>query len=214
MLACLYANEYVDTSRFIYIYTTLDARKSSYLFYSETIAFQRRVSARTCSLLRAVLSNIWECFNCAFNWIDLTSPGQQHRRTRRPWPQPADGRQDVGRCNPAHGAHQCWYVHSCPYDLTYEATSRFFRTGCEQEQEDTGRLECLDDRQFPRGYCRDFSRRNVRIGRPACSLLFFFLLFPFFPRRFHFRYCIRRERSGRINWYFMRPAKIIPDPRL
>jgi len=125
-------------------------------------------------LLRAVLSNIRECFNCAFNWIDLTSPGQQHRKTRRPWPQPADGQQDVGRCNPAHSAHQCWYVHSCLYDLTYEATSRFFRTGREQEQEDTGHLECLDDREFPRGYCRDFSRRNVRIGRLARRTSFSF----------------------------------------
>lgn len=145
------------------------------------MAFQRRVF---CSLLQAVLLNIWECFNCAFNWIDLTSPGQQHRRTRRPWPQPADGRQDVGRCNPAHGAHQCWYVHSCPYDLTYEATSRFFRTGREQEQKDTGRLECLDDREFPRGYCRDFSRRNVRTRCLACSSFPF--PFSFFSPMFSF----------------------------
>lgn len=162
-----------------------------------------------------VIKHSGMCFNCAFNWIDLTSPGQQHRRTRRPWPQPADGRQDVGRCNPAHGAHQCWYVHSCPYDLTYEATSRFFRTGREQEQKDTGRLECLDDREFPRGYCRDFSRRaerSYRTPRLYCcssfssSSLFFFGIF--------ILNITSQKGPGCINWYFMRPVKIIPDPRL
>lgn len=69
------------------------------------MAFERRVfRANALAIARAVLSNIRERFNCAFNWIDLTSPGQQHRRTRRPWPQPADGRhwsvQSGSRCTP------------------------------------------------------------------------------------------------------------------
>jgi len=199
----------MDTMLYIHTYVRyiLDARKRVSRSYCETMVFQRRVSARTCCYGRCY-QTFGQCFNCAFNWIDLTSPGQQHRKTRRPWPQPADGQQDVGAIRLT--------VHTnagmCPYDLTYEATSRFFRTGREQEQEDTGHLECLDDREFPRGYCRDFSRRNVRIGRLARRSSFPSLFS--FLRRFHFRCYIRPERSGRINWYFMRPAKIIPDSRL
>jgi hypothetical protein len=78
------------------------------------------------------------------------------------------GKTSAGAAPPlSRRAHRCWYVHSCPYDLTYEATSRFFPTGREQEQEDTvGRLECLDDREFPRTYCRSFARQTRRERRP------------------------------------------------
>lgn len=141
-----------------------------------------------------VLSNIRECFNCNDNWIDLSSLRVKHRRTRRPWPQPADGWQDVGRRNPAHGAHQCWYVHSCLNDLTYEATSRFFRTGREQEQENAGRLECLGRPRISSGILSRLLAPEYPYRTPRLLVTFFFVPF-FFFWHFYFQCYIHPERS-------------------
>lgn len=155
------------------------------------------------SIAARVLSNIRG--NVLIVPIIESTSGQQHRRTRRPWPQPADGRcrPALSRCTP-----MLVCAHSCPYDLTYEATSRFFRTGEREQDQEDSRAPWVPRR--PRISSGILSRIRVGACCPAYLLLSFTpLLSP--PLASAPSILRRSQRSGRALTDTLRaPRELFP----